>query len=81
MLKHILARRSKNGEISIFDETDNFLASFRDGHWIADDVFQYSDFDHFTVIEDENEISKLITEARAALGLPQSTKPKQSRTA
>lgn len=69
MLQNILVRRSNKGKIAIFDEVDNFLASYKDGKWIADDVFQYSDFDDFTVVEDEHEISKLATEARNALGL------------
>lgn len=81
MLQNMLTRRSDKGEISIFDETDNFLDSFKAGKWIADDLFQYSNFDNFIVIVDEHEISRLAAEARAALGLPRSTKPKQSRTA
>lgn len=80
MLQKILVRKSDEGEISIFDETDNFLASYKDGKWVADDVFQYSDFDKFTVITNEQEIAKLAAEARSALDFPRSTKQRESRT-
>lgn len=68
MVQNILVRRSDKGEISIFDEFDNFLASYKDGKWIADDVFQYSDFDSFTVVEDNLEIERIAQEAMATLG-------------
>lgn len=82
MLEHILVRKSDLGEICVFDERDNLLASFQNGKWIADDVFEYSDFDRFTVITDKGEIEKISSEARKALNQPfKQTKDQQSKTA
>lgn len=68
--EHILAMKSAGtGNIHLFDETDDFMASFYKGKWIADTVFDYADlqenFDHMT---DDDEILRLLAEARAALG-------------
>ncbi len=63
-------RRSDDGDISIFDERDNFIASFKRGQWIDDLVFQTYELEEFTIIEDEVEIFRVLAEARKALGKP-----------
>lgn len=71
MIKHILAMRSDTGELSLFDETDNFMASYRGGKWIADDVFEMRDIEqNFYHIEDDKEVLKIMDEARKILGKP-----------
>lgn len=70
MLNHVLIRKSERGDICLFDERDNLVASYKNGKWIADDVFEYDDFDHFTVVTDEAEIEKLSADARRELNKP-----------
>lgn len=70
--EHILAMKSAaTGNIHLFDETDDFIASFHKGKWIPETLFDYADlqenFDHMT---DDDEIMRLLAEARAALGQP-----------
>lgn len=68
-IKHILAMRSDDGEISLFDESDKFMASFNDGQWIADDVFEFRDIEeNFYHITDDAEVMRIIAEARSVLG-------------
>ncbi len=68
-IKHILAMRSDDGEISLFDESDKFMASFKDGQWIADDVFEFRDIEeNFYHITDDAEVMRIIAEARSVLG-------------
>jgi hypothetical protein len=68
-IKHILAMRSDDGEISLYDETDHFMASFKDGKWVADDVFEFKDIEeNFYHITDDAEVLRIIAEARSILG-------------
>ncbi len=68
VLRHILAARSAQGEIFLFDETDNFVASFKNGAWCAKQLFRFSELDdNFRPIEEDSEILQLINEARRAL--------------
>jgi hypothetical protein len=66
--ENILVERSQIGEISIYDRTDKFVASFKDGRWLDEAIF---DFDYleqnFTRITNEDEVLGLVAEARAAL--------------
>ncbi len=72
--KHILAMRSAHGEISLFDTFDKFMASFKDGKWINDDIFNFDDvWDNFEHMTDDDEIIKIMGEARSALGQPLTT--------
>ncbi len=72
--KHILAMRSERGEISLFDRIDYFMASFKDGKWVADDIFDFDDvWENFRHLTDDQEIIQIMAEARAALGQPLST--------
>ena len=71
MIRHILAMRSTKGEVSLFDQTDNFQASYKDGKWINDAIFEFADIEeNFEHIENDDEILEIIGEARAALGKP-----------
>lgn len=69
-MKNVLVRRSNRDEVSIFDGRDDFMASFRNGHWVDNAIFQESELEDFTIIRDDNEILRLLTEARAALNQP-----------
>lgn len=70
-IKHILAMRSNDGEISLYDETDHFMASYKDGQWIGDDVFEFKDIEeNFYHITDDLEVMRIISEARSILGRP-----------
>ena len=65
-MHHILAMKSSSGEILIADQTDNFCASFRDGKWIADDIFGSEElFENFQHIQDEEESMRILAEARS----------------
>lgn len=67
-IKYILAMKSEDGEILLGDQTDDFMASFKDGRWIADDIFEFYDLEeNFWHIQDDAEIHRLMAEARAAL--------------
>ena len=71
--KHILAMRSKNGDILLSDSKARFMASYKKdrGLWIADDVFECSDLEYnFSHIDDDAEVLRLMAEARVALGQP-----------
>lgn len=81
MLDPVFLRRSDKGEICLYDKRDKFMACYKAGNWLNDLVFQDYELDDFIIIEDEIEIEKVLSEARAALGFPLSTKPKESRTA
>lgn len=68
--EHILAMRSKNGDILLSDSKARFMASYKidKGLWIADDVFESSDLEYnFSHIDDDAEILRLIAEAIEAL--------------
>jgi hypothetical protein len=71
---HILLRRSEKGEISLFDERDNFQASFRGEAWTSGRIFQSHELEEFTILEDDDEISRILTEARTALNRPLPTR-------
>ncbi len=69
--EHILAMRSEYGEIYLYDETDSFFASFKNGKWVADLIFSADDLiDNFIHLGDDNEIERLLAEARTVLGKP-----------
>ncbi|MBA3992557.1 MAG: hypothetical protein C0469_03450 [Cyanobacteria bacterium DS2.3.42] len=69
-MKDVLMQRSEKGEIAIYDRRDKFLASFKNGQWIGDDVFNFYELEEFTVLYDDNEIVQVLAEARAALNQP-----------
>lgn len=69
-MKDVLVQRSEAGEIAIYDRRDKFLASFQNGQWIGDDVFNFYELEEFTVLYDDIEVLQLLTEARAALDQP-----------
>jgi hypothetical protein len=72
-VKNVNVRKSDKAEISVFDRRDDFLASFRDGKWVADDLFEDWEYKEFTILEDDNEITSLMFEARKALNKPLQT--------
>lgn len=66
--EHLSASRADDGRISVYDESDDFMASFVDGKWVADQLFRWTDLEeNFKLIYDEDEVIRLIAEARAAL--------------
>ena len=68
-IDHVLAMKSENHEVLLFDESDEFQASFKNGGLIAGDVFEYTDLqENFWHIQDNNEVLRLLAEARASLG-------------
>ena len=70
-IKHILAMKSDSGELSLYDQTDDFSASFKGGEWINDSVFEFRDLEqNFFHIDDDSEIRQIMNEARSALGKP-----------
>lgn len=66
----ILVRVSENGHIAVFDSRDDFTASFKDGYWVNDLVFQFAELEEFTIVEEEQEVVRILNEARSALGQP-----------
>lgn len=77
VIRHILASRADDGRIYLFDSTDNFSASYVDGHWVDGRVFQFWETDEFFYdITDDGEVFQLIAEARSALSPPASKQPK-----
>jgi hypothetical protein len=66
-----LYQRSEDGsQICLFDKRDDFLASYKNGSWVNDLLFESYETDDFYVIYDEEEIKAVFAEARAALGKP-----------
>ena len=60
--------KSDTGEISLFDDTDNFMASYKGGKWIADSVFEFRDIEqNFYHIEAADEVLQIMAEARKVL--------------
>lgn len=70
LLDSVLLRRSDRGEIELYDQRDKFIASMKHGKWQAKLLFNDYELEDFTIIEDEQEIAKVLAEARAALGQP-----------
>lgn len=68
-IRHILASRSDDGRIYLFDSKDKFSASYKDGNWVSGQIFQFWETDEFFYdITDDTEVLKIIAEARLALG-------------
>lgn len=70
MKRNVLLQISDDGKICLFDRRDNFHASFEDGRWVNDVLFQSYELEEFNLINDEKEIEKVLAEARAALNRP-----------
>jgi len=69
-MKDIMVSKSDKGEISVFDQRDDFVACFRDGNWFNKLIFQAYEEEEFTIIDDDQEALALLEEARSALGKP-----------
>lgn len=69
-MEDVLIRVSDEGNISVFDPRDTFMASFRDGKWVNDLLFNAYELEEFTIVEDSNEILHILEQARAALTQP-----------
>lgn len=69
MIRHLQVLRSEEGKISLFDRTDNFIASYAGGVWVADDVFEFIELEQFSQVDD-SEALRLLSEARMALNRP-----------
>lgn len=70
LLDSVLVRRSINSEIEVYDERDKFIASRRRGEWYNKLIFNNYELEEFTIVEDEDEIARVLSEARAALNKP-----------
>lgn len=83
MVDHITASRSKAGDIFLYDSTDDFTASFKQGKWINDQEFEFWELDEFFCdITDDVEVTRLIQEARKALAqLPSTSREPKPKTA
>jgi hypothetical protein len=66
----VLIRVSDEGEVSVFDGRDAFMASFRGGKWVDDLLFNSYELEEFTILEDESEIARVLEEARNVLNCP-----------
>ena len=69
-MKDVLIRKSDQGEISVFDERDDFIASFRDGEWTNKLLFRSYDLEEFTIVQDDNEVIQILEQARTTLNCP-----------
>lgn len=70
MRRKVILQRSENGQIHVFDRRDDFIASFKDGKWVGDLLFNSYELEEFDLIEDEAEIEHVLAMARAALNQP-----------
>ena len=68
---NVLAMKSNDGRIHLFDENTEFMASFVKGHWVANHSFSWTDMDeNFWNIDDSQEVNRLFEEARKNLNQP-----------
>jgi len=70
MDKFVMLRRADDGRISLFDNRDEFQASYKNGKWVNDSIFQWHSLDDFTIIDDDAEIIRVLHEARTVLDKP-----------
>ncbi|MCA9805678.1 MAG: hypothetical protein KC777_27090 [Cyanobacteria bacterium HKST-UBA02] len=70
MRRDVLLQKSDSGEICLYDRRDNFHASFKNGTWVNDLVFQSYELEEFNLISDQKEIETVLAEARTALNCP-----------
>ncbi len=69
-MKDVMIHRSDKGEIAIFDRRDDFIASCKGGKWAARNIFQLDEWEEFTQLQDDREITLILSEARKALDKP-----------
>jgi len=70
MRRDVLLQKSDSGEICLYDRRDNFHASFKNGTWVNDVLFQSYELEEFNLINDQREIETILAEARSALSQP-----------
>lgn len=70
MRRDVLLQKSDSGEICLYDRRDNFHASFKNGAWVNDVLFQSYELEEFNLINDQKEIETILAEARTALNQP-----------
>lgn len=71
MLDYLLVGKANTGEMSVFDDRDNFIAGFVDGKWVLDHVFSdYFREEYLNLVQDDDEALKILKEARTALNCP-----------
>jgi hypothetical protein len=46
------------------------MASFRNNHWVNDQLFQGYELDEFTIVQDDQEVLRIMKEARTILNCP-----------
>ncbi len=66
----VLLQKSDQGEVSLYDRRDKFIASFKNGKWTKALLFDSYELEEFNQIEDNQEIEAVLSEARAVLGCP-----------
>ncbi len=63
----VLLQRSNAGEIRLYDSRDQFHACFKNGQWFDHLVFDAYDLEAFDLIEDDEDITMVLSNARDAL--------------
>jgi len=75
MGRNVLLQMSDAGDICLFDQRDDFHASFKNGNWVNDLLFQSYELEEFNLINDQKEIDRVLAEARTALNRPLEGEP------
>ncbi|MCA9805677.1 MAG: hypothetical protein KC777_27085 [Cyanobacteria bacterium HKST-UBA02] len=71
MLDYLLVGKANTGEVSVFDDRDNFIAGFVDGKWVLDHVFpDYFREEYLNLVQEDEEALRILKEARTALNCP-----------
>lgn len=71
MLENLLVGKSSDGQMTVFDDRDNFLAAFTGTQWVFGRYFQDHDLEErFDLVQDDHEAIRILEDARAALSCP-----------
>lgn len=62
----VILQRSTTGEIRLYDSRDQFHACLKNNQWHDQLLFNEYELEEFDLIEDDSEIAKVLSEARAA---------------
>lgn len=70
MARNVLLQKSEDGDVRLYDRRDQFQACYKSGQWFNELIFNDDDLEDFYLIDDENEIERILSEARIALNRP-----------
>lgn len=71
MLSYLHVCKADNGETSVYDSRDKFVAGFVDGKWLLDHMFSFYDMEErLSLVQDDQEALQILDEARLALNKP-----------